>query len=150
MQNNKRKRNVFMAISENEKGLTFISMLLTISIIVVTLPFLVYLFQYFQTTTYKEDISVLQFFSFLQKDALEAREVYSENNTLYFKLKNGDIAKVEMYSQLIRRQVSNQGHEIYLRDVASWNVEPLAYGSKITVTTLKGDTYEKTISHFNQ
>jgi|SRR5690625_3503293 len=149
MLNNEKKSIVYTDIN-NERGMTFISMFLTLVIIAITLPFLIYFLQNIHTSTYKEDMSVQQFFIFVRNDAISAKHVYSKQNRLLFDLKSGEQAKIEYYPKLIRRQVDGKGHEIYLRDIESFSIQPLSYGSKLVVTTLKGETYEKTIAHYNE
>ncbi|MFD2133537.1 competence type IV pilus minor pilin ComGF [Pseudogracilibacillus auburnensis] len=126
-----------------------IELLLTLMIITMTLPFVALFFSYINTPSFEEDMSIQQFFIFLRNDALLADNVYSENNKLFFNLTTNEIAKIEYYPSLIRRQVNGKGHEIYVRDIASLTIESLPYGSKIIVQTVKGETYEKTIAHYD-
>jgi len=136
-----------MVIRSN-KGFTLISILLTLFIIVITLPFIVYLLKNSASTKQYEDIAVQQFFVFLRNEIIYSKDVYIEDNILFLRTKEDELAKMELYKNLIRRQVKG-GHEVYLRDVADFKLEPLPFGGNRTVTTDTGGMYAKKFV-FNQ
>jgi len=134
-----------MDLMRNESGFTFFEMLLILSIIIITLPFITFLLQKMNDNGHQDHISVQQFFNFVQKDAEKAEEVYHENNRLFFVLNPYETAAIERYDNVIRRNVNGKGHEIYLRGIQSIDIEPVDFGFHLTVTTAKGEPYEKTI-----
>ena len=134
-----------MGLIKNESGFTFLEMLLVLTILLITFPFIIFLFQQMQQVDMEGDISVHHFFTILSRDVLKAHDVYHENNRLYFVINEHETATIERYNQVIRRRVNDKGHEIYIRDIQSLFIQPLEYGFHLTVTTLEGDSYEKTI-----
>ena len=56
---------------------------------------------------------------------------------------------MEHYKNVIRRQVKG-GHEIYLRDVQDFQIEPLPYGGKIIITMETGGIYEKNFDFYKR
>src|SRR5690625_2822578 len=148
MKKKDKRLSACMAIQNNENGTTVVSMLLTLLVIVIILPFIVHFFSYIQPAKISTDLSVQQFYIFLRNDTLLANRVYSEENKLYFNLTSGEIAKIEQLGNVILRQIDDKGHEIYLRKVDSFTLQPLSYGTKVMIKTEEGVTYEKTIAHY--
>lgn len=134
----------------DESAFTLLEMLFVLSILAITLPFVIYLMQQIQTTTGHENASVQHFFVYLRNDALRADEMYGENNRLHYKINEFETATIERYDQVIRRRINGKGHEIYLRHVESFHVQPVDFGFHITITTTKGVTYEKTIASYEE
>ena len=132
---------------DNERGFTFSEMLLTLMIISITMPIIVYLFQLIQVDTDETDLAMMQFFIYLRDDVLRAESVSVTESEMYFQLSTGETVKIERYNDLIRRQVDGKGHEIYARDVKEFHLERLSYGTKVFITTIEGKTYEKIIAH---
>lgn len=130
---------------KNESAFTFIEMLLILSFIMISLPLITFFLHKIQYEDNQDHISVQQFFTFIQHDALTAEDVYQVNNRLFFAINEFETASIEIYKDLIRRRVNNKGHEIYLRDMQSLHIEPLEFGFHVTVMTSKGALYEKTI-----
>jgi len=140
-------KNSVCTVMCDSKGFTFISVMLTLFIILITLPFVGYLLKNNSNTEQYEDISVQQFFIFLRNEILHATDTYIEDHKLILKTKEDEVVKIEKYKNIIRRQVKG-GHEIYLRDVHDWDLEPLSYGVKVTVTTESGGVYEKNFDFY--
>lgn len=130
---------------ENKSGFTFLEMLLTLTILMIILPFIPFLLQNVHYKIDNDYISVQQFFVFLQHDARKANEVIADKNRLSFVINDYEIATVESYQNSIRRRVNGKGHEIYLNDVSSFTIESKKHGYHVTVETSKGESYEKTI-----
>lgn len=128
-----------------KSGFTFLEMLLTLTILIIILPFAAFLLQHVHYKIDNEHISVQQFFTFLQHDTRKANEVIADKNRLSFVMNDNEIATIEPYQNYIRRRVNGKGHEIYLNDVASFTIVSEKYGYHVTVETSKGDLYEKTI-----
>ncbi|WP_461180551.1 competence type IV pilus minor pilin ComGF [Virgibacillus kimchii] len=145
----KKKMNPFVstATQKNERGFTFIHLLLAVSILSISLPFLSYLLQAAADQNNYNDISVQQFFQYMRNEVIQAvdYQICSHPPELVLELKNGDTASIEQYEDLIRRQLNGTGHEVYLRDVAHMQLVELDYGFQINITTLEGDMHEKSI-----
>lgn len=140
---------VYMEWRNNELGITLISHLLRLVIILITLPIIVFSINNIKVLPLSESLKVQQFFFILQLEAYTAKNVYTSNNQLFFTLSTGETAQFHNYQDVIRRQVQGRGHEIYLRDVKSLMTTELPYGVHVQVTTLKGDTYERTLVYFS-
>jgi|SRR5699024_6733768 len=143
-----KKKFVSLAIKNDEAGMTFVSMLMAMTIFGISLPFIIFFLSQLDSPQLDEDLQVQQFFIFIRDDALMSEHVYAEDNKLFFSLDTGETAKVEQYQNLIRRQVNGRGHEIYLRNIETFIVKPVAFGNKLIITTDKGATYEKTIATY--
>lgn len=139
---NNKTNNIVCTDTKNNKGYTLIAVLLTLFVIMITLPFVGYLLKNSSTAKQYEDIAVQQFFIFLRNEIIYAKDVYIEDNILFLRTKDDELAKMELYKNLIRRQVKG-GHEVYLRDVADFKWESLPFGGKVTVITDSGGIYEK-------
>lgn len=139
----KTRQFVYTAMLNHEKGFTLIELLLTLTIIVVTLPLMIYLFAIFPIDSQIDDLNIEQFILFLRNDILLSERIEVHENKLYFPLKSGKTATIEQYNDVIRRQVDGRGHEIYLRDVHSLFVQEKAYGFDIKIRGLNGEAYEK-------
>ena len=139
----------YTAIHRDEKGFTFISMLLMMTILAVSLPFLAYLTKSATYTTNFDDIAIRQFFQFLRDETIKATAYHVDEGTLTLKIDDDDKnVTIERYKDLIRRQVDRKGHEIYLQGVQDLGFTAQDYGFRVTVTSLEGERYEKTIIYY--
>src|SRR5690625_6010333 len=98
------KKHAYTVIDNNEKGFSMISMLITITIIFVTLPFFAYLLCDLSYSSHQEFLSVNQFFLFLRDELIESPRVeivvpQSINN----ELRNGQIAEISKYNDIVSR-----------------------------------------------
>ncbi|HLS36181.1 MAG TPA: ComGF family competence protein [Bacillota bacterium] len=129
----------------NEKnGFTFVSILFALVAISITIPLLMYLLELSIYQDNHEDISVFHFFHFIQDDLFLTQEYKIVDNQLYLTFYDGREVEITKYNDLIRKQVSGQGHEIYLRNVKNFIVEETNTGFTIYISNLAGDTFEKT------
>ncbi|MBY7143380.1 ComGF family competence protein [Virgibacillus sp. NKC19-3] len=141
-----KKLYVYMAIGKNDRGFTLVSILFSISIIAVTLPFTGYLINTItDTSSHYEEVSTHQFFHFLRDDVIKATSFTIESSALILTLENETTATIEKYGKHIRRKTDHGGHEIYLRDIEDITFTELPYGIHATVTSMQGEQYEKTI-----
>lgn len=146
----KRKRvSAYTAIHKNELGFTFVSMLLMLTILALSLPFLVYVTKSASYSTNYDEIAINQFFQFLRDDVIEATEYQISETALILMIDDRTTVTIEKYQDLIRRQVNKQGHEIYLRNVKDLSFTSHDFGIRATVTSLQGEKYEKTIVFYN-
>jgi len=127
----------------SEEGFTLISTLISLSLILVSLP-LMYHLVYEVKSISKFELSPYKFIVFIEADIHRSEQMIAKDNGLHFYLPNDEIAVVEHYGELIRRKVDNRGHEIYLRDVTNFQTENLEHGVKISIKLKNGEKYEKT------
>jgi len=142
--------NVYMPINKNEAGFTMISVLIMFTIIIIMMPFFVYFMQMISPTSYDDELAARQLFIFVRNDAILAEQFYERNNKLYFTVNERETATIEKYQDVIRRQVNRKGHEIYMRNIEQLETESLAHGIRVIVTTITGETYEKTILYYEK
>ena len=114
-----------MGIRKNESGTTFLSVLITFVIVIITLPILVYLLTYVEPVKHHNELAVNQFFMFLRNDVLTSEHDYSDDNKMYFLLSTGEIAHIEQYQNVIRSQINGRGHEIYIRNIDYFTLQPI-------------------------
>ncbi|WP_183030288.1 ComGF family competence protein [Clostridium sp. 1xD42-85] len=128
-----------------ESGFTLVTTLIAIGILAFSIPFVSYVLRDASTVNSNTHLSVGQFFIFMRNEVMQAQELKIYPNQLKLMMQNGEEATFAMYGSLVRRQVDNTGHEIYLRDVKNISFSPLPYGLLITVTTIEGEQYDKEI-----
>lgn len=136
-----------MALKRDEQGFTLVSLLLTLVIIAITMPIIIFLIQHLAVKPNDNHISAHQFFTFLYNDTLSAEDVQIMNNKIYFILNDRETASIEQYNTIIRRQVLGKGHEIYLREIDDFRVISEEFGYQVNITMTNGEQYEKTIAY---
>ncbi|MFD2046054.1 competence type IV pilus minor pilin ComGF [Ornithinibacillus salinisoli] len=121
------------------------SMLLMVTIITITLPLIIHIIKTVDFESDYDEISVQQFFHLLQNELINIKKIDISSKRLLLTLQNGDKASIEKYNTLVRRQVNDMGHEIYLRDIQNLQFTPLPNGVRVKVMTLQGELYEKVL-----
>ncbi|SDQ50456.1 competence protein ComGF [Virgibacillus salinus] len=134
-----------MDILQNEKGFSFLSVILTSTILFIIIPFTGYLLNGVNFTSNYEELSVQQFYYFLRDDVIKSTDIKVEPTKIILNQHDGSVVTIEKYQDLIRRQVNSEGHEIYLRHVQNINYKSTAYGFHASITSTKGENFEKTI-----
>lgn len=150
MQKKERKRYAYMGFQTNENGFTFISMFFIIIILAISFPFFGYILQASDYENNYQEISVQQFFQFVRDEVIKSTNIRVTDKKLFLEQKYEQVtATLELYGTLVRRQVNGQGHEVYLRDVKELHFTSLPDGINVSVTTITGEKYEKTIILYN-
>ncbi|GEN87395.1 competence type IV pilus minor pilin ComGF [Oceanobacillus sp. FSL W8-0428] len=130
-------------------GFTLISMLIAMTILVLTLPFVYYALSTLQIKqTYTESLSIQQLFTQLRNDIISSTSAHIADNQLYIRFidQSDNIEKTARFSQYnnsIRRQINGQGHEIYLHQVSNVVFEEQSNAIFLTITMESGEFYEK-------
>ncbi|MGY0692927.1 competence type IV pilus minor pilin ComGF [Virgibacillus sp. FSP13] len=145
MSKNEKKRSAYMGIARTEHGFTFLTLLLTVTILFMTLPFISYLIKSATYSTNYQEESIQQFLYFLRDDVIKATDYAVTPEAIKLRINDEQTVTIEQYGTLIRRQVNGQGHEIYLRDVEEVLFTSLPYGIHAKITSIQGETYEKQI-----
>lgn len=130
---------------KTERGFTLYTLLLVISVLIICIPIYGAILRAIPDKSYYDEISIQQFFQLLQQECNKATSIHADNHHIIMLSHNGERISFEQYGNLIRRQVNHLGHEIYLRDIESWNIVHVTNGLRIKITSLKGEHYEKTI-----
>ncbi|MFD1363065.1 competence type IV pilus minor pilin ComGF [Lentibacillus salinarum] len=137
--------SAYTATRTNENGFSFISVLFMISIIFMTIPFTTYLTTTMAFTSSYDQLSVNQFFYFLRDEVLGAADLSIEPATLTLRQPDGTATTVEQHGDLVIRRVDDTGFEVFLRQVEDVQFRPAPHGIHVSITTLNGDQFEKTI-----
>lgn len=130
-------------VFKNNRGMSFVSAFISISLIVITLPFIIYALSAIQhTQSAAEELSTQHFLYFLRDEVLQASEVSAINDKLELVIDDKTIL-VEKYNQVIRRRVDRQGNEILLRYVKNIKFSPRSFGILVEIEMLEGAQIEK-------
>lgn len=143
------KDSVYTVCQNNQCGFTFLSLLLAMILLAMMLPFISYAYKAVDIPMHDEDLSIQQFFMFLQHEIRMSEQVDVHPSSLYLQQKGvtGYII-IKQHQDVIHRQVSGRGHEIFLRDVRHVQFHEKDYGILVEVTTLEGEIYEKIIAFY--
>ncbi|PAV29074.1 hypothetical protein CIL05_13955 [Virgibacillus profundi] len=144
----KRKMNhfVYMVSLKNERAFTFISMLLIITVLAVSLPFAAILIKSASYDSNYDELSIQQFFKFLRDDVMIATDYRVSPTILYLDLENNKTATIETYKGVqVRRRIDWKGHDLYLQNIQDLKFEEVPNGIRTTVISQQGEIYEKTI-----
>ncbi|WP_407268379.1 competence type IV pilus minor pilin ComGF [Radiobacillus sp. PE A8.2] len=139
---------VSMDFLHNQKGYSLLSVLLSLSIVLMTLPFVTYIYQSLQQKSYQDDFSTSQFFYLLTDEVHRATSFSIVDNQLTIETISDEKVTIELYKDVIRRQVFELGHEILLRGVKQLEITETTFGFKIALKMSNGEIYEKTISFY--
>lgn len=133
-----------MVTLTNQKGVTYLSLVTTLTIWLILLPFLPFLYQALSQENFYDHIAAEQFFYFLFDEFNQANNYVSSPSSITFSyVHTDDEVTVSQYGNLIRRQVDSMGHEILLRGIRNMTIEELSYGVKVTIETLEGGFHAK-------
>ncbi|WP_085991911.1 competence type IV pilus minor pilin ComGF [Oceanobacillus senegalensis] len=139
----------FMAYLKDEKAFSFVSLLFAISIIVLTLPLVGYLFQATNHLSANDnELSIQQFFQFMRDEMINSEENHVLKDKLVLYQSDSKVT-FEQYGNTVRRQVNGTGHEILLRGVKKIEFEANSIGVRLHITSSKGETYEKNIVYYH-
>ncbi|WP_430785286.1 competence type IV pilus minor pilin ComGF [Virgibacillus flavescens] len=148
MLNKNKRSHACLDFLNNQRGFTLLSMLLTLAILFITVPFLEYVTKSLNNPSNYTDLSFYQFFHFMRDDILRSNEFIIENQALSLDATDDTTVTYQKYENLIRRQVDGAGHEVFLRNVSDMSFEKISYGVKVTITTLNGAVYEKKFNFY--
>ncbi|UFT97770.1 ComGF family competence protein [Radiobacillus kanasensis] len=146
MRMNKPRIFACMGSEHGQKGFTLISCLLSLTILLTTLPFLPFMFKSLSYNTYYNELSIQQFFLFLADECHQANSIVIDENRITLTQDNGKNVELSLYDKVIRRQVSGQGHEILVRQIQTFVATKVPGGLKIQIRAMEGKSYEKIIS----
>ncbi|WP_010678102.1 competence type IV pilus minor pilin ComGF [Bacillus timonensis] len=135
----------------NEKGFTFVEMLVTFSVLLVILSFITpFLSVVFRDNS--EQFNKLEWQILIQQMKMEIREAnqisVSKNEGVSFYNAAGDLVSFEKYTDKIRRRVNKKGHEVLLQQITDVTFETKTNGFLISVITVDGKIYQAMISAF--
>lgn len=131
----------------NEKGITLLELMLTLTIllaIVWVLPLLMSAAIQDAGADFQQEEARL-FFHLFSKEVREATHIALSKGSVEVTKKDGAIVKYEKYGPSIRRRVNNTGHEIVLQEIRDFTVE--ISGSRVMIEVeLNNGKKEKQVS----
>ncbi|MFB1098986.1 competence type IV pilus minor pilin ComGF [Terribacillus sp. JSM ZJ617] len=133
-----------MVISNN-KGFTLLEAIIALGILILILVSVPPLLTPLVQDTKSEAVSVRQALHFISMEVHKGAAVNTAEDKLYIQDQQGRTAVFEQYKDMIRRQVDEKGHEIYLHHIE--DLEFIQDGSSIVITVKgkEGLSYEKRI-----
>lgn len=144
----KAKQFVYTVLDKREDAFTLLSMLMIITILFTMLPLLAYLINSIAYTSSYDELSIQQFFNFLRDELMLATDYSISKNKIVLDDLEGKKVSFERYNNVILRRVDGLGHDIYLRDVQAIDFTDISYGVQVEITSLRGETYEKSIIYY--
>src|SRR5699024_8983237 len=122
---------------------TLLSALVSLSIIVMMLPFFSMTLKLMQNNHHEYTIDVEHFFTFLRDDIIDATDIRVSNSTLTLHLSTNKVASYSLYEQVFRRQIQNKGHEIYIRNIKDVHFTLNDHSILVELKTTNGEHYTK-------
>lgn len=139
-------KNFVCTAPDNESGFTFISMLMTITVIIISLPLLIHALNLTDYNSNYDELSLHQFTYFLRDEIGMATDLDVKENILHLTSVDERNISFKKYDDQIIRQVNKKGYDVFARNISSVIFTKLNYGVRIKITSLKGAVYEKTIA----
>lgn len=127
----------------NNKGITLLPLLISISFLTLITPFLVQMLKFVLSIEplYVSTDSELRHVHFhIQSELNKSIDQQLETNSITFINHDGSTVKYELYHNLVRRRVNDTGHEIIIRDVKEFKMTPLTEEAFI-ITISKGERH---------
>ncbi|PAE16773.1 hypothetical protein CHH91_05860 [Virgibacillus sp. 7505] len=133
-----------MVISNN-KGFTLLEAIIALGILILILVSVPPLLTPLVQDTKSEAVSVRQALHFISMEVHKGVAVNTAEDKLYIQDQQGRTAVFEQYKDMIRRQVDEKGHEIYLHHIEDLEFNQDDSSIVITVKGKEGLSYEKRI-----
>ncbi|WP_366247151.1 competence type IV pilus minor pilin ComGF [Terribacillus aidingensis] len=133
-----------MVISNN-KGFTLLEAIIALGILILILVSVPPLLTPLVQDTKSEAVSVRQALHFISMEVHKGVAVNTAEDKLYIQDQQGRTAVFEQYKDMIRRQVDEKGHEIYLHHIEDLEFIQDDSSIVITVKGKEGLSYEKWI-----
>lgn len=143
-----RKRSVYTTFHKNGQGFTLIELLIGLTIFSTILLLLPSVFKLVDLNSQTDEMAVRQFFHFATDEIQVSAGRSINNNRIQLITSNNNTVTISHYNQLIRRQVNGTGHEVLVRNITEFKVEPTQNGVNLKIQTTNGDVYEKTIIYY--
>lgn len=123
-----------------------LSMAIAVSFFTLIFPLLGLLIKSISASTAYEELSVRQFFIHFRDEMIEAEDytLNKQRDQITLHLDYNRKANFLLFGKDVIRRIDG-GFEVYLKDVSQLSFEPLSYGVKVKIVTVKGGEYEKEI-----
>ncbi|MFB1050367.1 competence type IV pilus minor pilin ComGF [Paraliobacillus sp. JSM ZJ581] len=145
MRRTKVKKSVCFIIHQTKNGFSLVNTLFSLLIISSILLFIPSIYQLFHTSSYTSEFSIRQFFHILNNEIQTQTFDYHTEHTVHLINNKEENVTISLYGSVVRRQVNRKGHEILVRDIKKFSIKTVKNGIHVTITSLSGDHYAKTI-----
>lgn len=132
---------------KNEEGYLLLSSVIGLLFCFMMLSFLIPLFNVANLTNDYNELSIQQFFKFFRDELIEAVDFEVSSTRVILHRSDQRRAIFEKRGRLVVRRIDG-GYEVYLRDIQDIRFTALSYGMKVSITSMDGETYEKTLIYY--
>ncbi|WP_269217398.1 competence type IV pilus minor pilin ComGF [Metabacillus sp. B2-18] len=149
-----KKQNRFAFLYLNERGYTFLNMLLTFFIYSFIISTLTIIFHFLIShSQHPEDLRPFEWELFiiqLHREFKESSNITIQDTELTFTNNTGQHVSINHYKNLIRRQIADRGHEILLLKVKTMTFHQVDRGIQLSVISEAGKVYTYTFRTYKE
>ena len=144
----------FVSYCQNDRGYSFINMLLSFFIYTIIITSLTLILHFLiSNAQHPDDLKPFEWELFviqLQRELKEASDINVNRTEVTLTNKEGQDVSINHYQNLIRRQVFGRGHEIFLLNVKNVEFQQVNSGVSLTVKSDSGKIYQYTFHLFKE
>ncbi|WP_082233847.1 ComGF family competence protein [Halobacillus massiliensis] len=129
----------------HKEGFTLAETIMTLTVLSILLTFSLPILKIYESPTYTAEMSIFQYFNFIQDEINRSRDWRIEKDTLVIIDNTDRRVTISQYNQDIRRQVNGSGHELLIQDLSFHLISQKDHHLFIELRTTEGKTYEKII-----
>ncbi|WP_079530640.1 competence type IV pilus minor pilin ComGF [Halobacillus hunanensis] len=129
----------------NDRGFTLIESLFCLTLLSILLTLSLPLLKLIDSPLYSEDLSVHQFFTFLEEEINLSSQVLSSNNKLSITDPDGRLVTISKYNDVVRRQVNQTGHELLITNIRNLTFTQEKDLLIVSLVLKDGTSYEKVL-----
>ncbi|MFC7320870.1 ComGF family competence protein [Halobacillus campisalis] len=129
----------------SDSGFTLAETIISATLITILLIFTMPLLKLLESPSYSQELSVLQFFTFIEEEINTAISVRVINENLHIVDSNQREISISKYGRDVRRRVDYQGHELLINDIDDFSVEIENNILNVSITDKNGEGYNKRV-----
>ncbi|WP_162297847.1 ComGF family competence protein [Halalkalibacillus sediminis] len=134
-------------IIDSESGITLISLLLALSVLIMIFPLLNQMLSSIEklnTSASIDTLAIEQFYYFLENELNHSEKITLATEKITFHRKDGSIVTYSKYEDKLRRQSNDLGHELLIFNVLSMKTFQLNdHAFQLTLQFRDGEFHEK-------
>ncbi|UOR12320.1 competence type IV pilus minor pilin ComGF [Halobacillus amylolyticus] len=129
----------------NSKGFTLIETLFCLTLLSIMLTIILPLLKLMESPAYSHELSVIQFFTFIESEVNTSTNVSLLQNELLITDTMGRNIRISKYGDTVRRQVNETGHELLITSIQSITFKLKDDILTVHLTLKEGTAYDKAI-----
>lgn len=132
-----------------QKGFTLIEVILSLFFFLIIVAFIPLIIQFIPESGTVETVAEKEVRIFFNQLAMEVREASSisiSGTTLVLIKPNGQLITIEKYGNHLRRRVNQQGHDLFLRNIAQVRYEYATNGVIVVIMNHLGTEYRRRLT----